>query len=73
MTASQFATRSTYFAMITDTVDKTVRFENALNFTCAMADCTMAQNKGLKTKAIRKADSAKWKAAAQQAGFSVIL
>ena len=58
--------------MITDMTAKTVKFINALGYTCAMADCSAAEVKGLRAKAIKKADRTKWAQAAKGAGFTVI-
>jgi hypothetical protein len=38
-----------------------------------MADCSAAEVKGLRAKAIKKADRTKWTQAAKDAGFAVIL
>ena len=72
MTASQFAAKSTYYAMVTDMASKTVKFINAMGYSCAMAECTMAECNGYKAKAIKKADKSKWENAAKSAGFSIV-
>jgi hypothetical protein len=73
MSNAAHATKSTHCAMITDMTAKTVTFINALGYTCAMADCSAAEVKGLRAKAIKKADRTKWTQAAKDAGFAVIL
>ena len=72
MTASQFAAKTTHFAMVTDMASKTVKFISALGYTGAMAECTMAECNGYKAKAIKKADKSKWENAAKSARFTVI-
>jgi hypothetical protein len=72
MTASQFAAKTTYFAMVTDMDSKTVKFISALGYTGAMAECTVAECNGYKAKAIKKADKQKWANAAKSVGFSII-
>ncbi len=72
MTTFEHATRSTHLTMISNMEAKTVQFIHALGFTCAAADCSVAQSKGLKAKAIKKADRKKWEVAAQSAGFTII-
>ena len=72
MSTFEHAARSTHFAMITDINAKTVQFIHALGFTCASADCTVAQSKGLKAKAIKRADRKKWEVAAKSAGFVIL-
>ena len=73
MTNAAHATKSTHCAMITDMAAKTVTFINALGYTCAMADCSVAEVKGLRAKAIKKTDRTRWAQAAKAAGFTVIL
>jgi len=72
MTASQFAAKTTYYAMVTDMASKTVKFINAMGYSCAMAECTMAECNGYKAKAIKKADKMKWANAAKSVGFTVV-
>jgi hypothetical protein len=72
MTNAAHTTKSTYCAMITDMTAKTVTFINALGYSSAMAECSGAEVKGLRAKAIKKAGRTKWAQAAKDAGFTVI-
>lgn len=73
MTTAQFLSKTTYCAMIADREARSVRFVNALGFTCAAAECSKAQFTGLQAKVIKKSERARWADAASRAGFSVVL